>query len=147
MGRDLLLVAALPPKATKDIFFPTSTVTTYKKTSADSVELSKYWIWESEEKRRISEVGNSPSKLSLNPIQGLFRTAHRWGWVKRSPLSKICHTYPTLMKLGTLIPYLKRIQKVHKSRGTPLEFCWHQFFSQKIISANTGTDCILMHKF
>ena len=30
---------------------------------------------------------------------------------KKAPLSKICHTYPTMMKLGTVIPYLKKIQK------------------------------------
>ena len=48
---------------------------------------------------------------------------------------KICHTYPTMMKLGTLIPYLKKIRKIHKSRDTrdtPLEFCWHQHFSSEI---------------
>ena len=47
---------------------------------------------------------------------------------QRVPLSKICQTYPTLMKLGTVIPYLRKIQKVHKSRDTPLEFYWHQQF-------------------
>ena len=26
-------------------------------------------------------------------------------------LPKICHTYPTMMKLGTVRPYLKKIQK------------------------------------
>ena len=40
-------------------------------------------------------------------------------------LTKICHTYPTMIKLGTVITYLKKIQKICKSRGTPLEFCWH----------------------
>ena len=44
---------------------------------------------------------------------------------KAPSLSKICHTYPTLMKFGTVIPYLKKIQKIHKSYDTPLEFCWH----------------------
>ena len=29
---------------------------------------------------------------------------------KKAPLSKICHTYPTMMKLGTVIPYLKDIK-------------------------------------
>ena len=32
--------------------------------------------------------------------------------------AKICHTYPTMMKLGTGIPSLKKIQKVYKSRDT-----------------------------
>ena len=44
---------------------------------------------------------------------------------KGSPLPKICHTYPAMMKLGTVIPYLKEIQKIYESRDTPLEFRWH----------------------
>ena len=48
----------------------------------------------------------------MNPIQD----GHFWGcsWMeggKKDPLPKICHTYPTVMKLGTVIPYLKKIQK------------------------------------
>ena len=43
----------------------------------------------------------------------------------KSPLPKICRTYPKMMKLGTLIPYLKKIQKIYKSQDTPLKFCWH----------------------
>ena len=53
---------------------------------------------------------------------GIFRAAH----------PKICHTYPTMMKLGTVIPYPKKIQKIYESRDTPLEFCWHQHFSPEI---------------
>ena len=50
-------------------------------------------------------------------------------WIKKTlPLPKICHTYLTVMKLGAGIPYLKKIQKIHKSRDTSLEFCWHQHF-------------------
>ena len=47
---------------------------------------------------------------------------------QKAPLPKICHTYPTIMKLGTVIPYLKKFQKLYESRDTPLEFCWHQHF-------------------
>ena len=54
---------------------------------------------------------------------GLFGTAYEWGGGKKTALSKICHTYPILMKLGTVAPYLKKIQKIHKLRDTPLEFC------------------------
>ena len=41
---------------------------------------------------------------SLNPIQdGHFRGCSRMGGgAKRPPLLKICHTYPTMMKLGTV---------------------------------------------
>ena len=71
----------------------------------------------------------------ISPIQdGLFwgcsQTTWVGGWVggeggraKRLPLAKICHTYPTMMQLGTVIPYLKKIQKIYESRHTPLEFC------------------------
>ena len=51
----------------------------------------------------------------------IFGTAHRWGdGQKDHSLPKICHTYPTMMKLGTVIPYLKKIQKIYESRDTPL---------------------------
>ena len=39
------------------------------------------------------------------------------------PLPKICHTYPAMMKLGTGIPYLKKIQNLFESSDTSLEFC------------------------
>ena len=54
---------------------------------------------------------------------GFFRAAHGWGRPKRSPLPKIRHTYPTMMKVGTVIPYPKKIQKIYEPRDTPLEFC------------------------
>ena len=43
-------------------------------------------------------------------------------------LPKISHTYPTMMKLGTVIPHLKKIQKIYESRDTPPDLCWHQHF-------------------
>ena len=55
----------------------------------------------------------------------LFGTAHGMGWEgggKKPHFSKICHTYPTMMKLGTVIPYLKKIQKIYESRDTPPKF-------------------------
>ena len=62
-------------------------------------------------------------KLSINPIQdGLFWDCSRMGEAKKPPpaLPKICCTYPTMMKLGIVIPYLKEIQKLYGSRDTPL---------------------------
>ena len=56
----------------------------------------------------------------INPITlfriGLFEAAHWWrarggGVTKRPPFPKICHAYPTKMKLGTVIPYLKKTEK------------------------------------
>ena len=49
---------------------------------------------------------------------GFFGAAYGWG-----PLSKICHTYPTMMKLSTGIPYLKKFQKLYEPSDTPFEFC------------------------
>ena len=43
---------------------------------------------------------------------GIFGAAHGsrgGGGAKRSPLSTICHTYLIMMKLGTVISYLKKI--------------------------------------
>ena len=59
---------------------------------------------------------------------GFFGAAHGWSGAFWSPLPKICHTYPTIMKLGTVIPYLRKTQKIYKSRDTSLDFCWHQHF-------------------
>ena len=65
---------------------------------------------------------------------GIFGAAHGFGGgVKRPPFPKICHTYPTMMKLGTVIPYLKEIQKYMNHVTHPLR--------------NTDTDCILVHNF
>ena len=92
----------------------------------------------------------------LNPIKiGLFGAAHRdgeGGRAKSPPLPKICHTYPIIMKLGTLTPYLKKIQKIYKSSNTPFEFCPHQYFftgnqQNCAVSKNTGIDCILIKYF
>ena len=59
---------------------------------------------------------------------GLLGAVHGWGGEQKAPpphphLFKICHTYPAMMKLSTVIPYLKKIQKLYESRDTPLEFC------------------------
>ena len=38
------------------------------------------------------------------------------GWGQKDPyLPKIFSTHPTMMKLGTIIPYKKKIQKIYKS--------------------------------
>ena len=42
---------------------------------------------------------------------------------QKAPLPKICHSYSTMMELGTVIPNVKKIQKIYKSRDTPLELC------------------------
>ena len=60
----------------------------------------------------------------LKPIQegGAFQSAHGGGGFKTTPTSLNCYIYPTIMNLGTVVPHLKKIQKVYKSRDTTLEF-------------------------
>ena len=53
----------------------------------------------------------------------LFGNAHGWGGVKKVPLAKICHTYSTMMKRGTVIPYLNKTPKIYESCDIPLELC------------------------
>ena len=56
----------------------------------------------------------------LDPIQdGRFWCCSRIG---QSPFQKSV-TYLTMLKHGSVIPYLKGIQKINESRGTPSEFC------------------------
>ena len=61
---------------------------------------------------------------SFNPIQDeLFWACSRMGGGAKSPLPKICHTHPAMMKLCTVMRYLRTIQKIYKPRDTPLTFC------------------------
>ena len=84
-------------------------------------------------RKRVSELYSFltfdttlPSNNSLTLFRmGFFGAAHGSGgggafW---PPLPKIRCTYPTLMKLGTIILYLRKIQKMYKSLDTSLEFC------------------------
>ena len=43
---------------------------------------------------------------------GLSGAAHGWVGPKRLPIPNICQIYPTMIKLGTVISYLKKIQKI-----------------------------------
>ena len=45
------------------------------------------------------------------------------GGCKKKLLLKICDTYPTMLKFGTVITYLQKIQKIYDSRDTALDFC------------------------
>ena len=77
---------------------------------------------------QICNLGITNLSYSLHcfkPIQdGLFRGCSQTErGAKKAPLPKICQTYPTMMKLGTVIPYLKKFQKLYESRDTPLGFC------------------------
>ena len=77
-----------------------------------------------------------PIFVKTSPLfrMGFFGAAHGWGQSKMPPppLHKICHTYPKMMKLGTVITNPKKVQKIYEWCETPLEFCWRQHFSLEI---------------
>ena len=50
---------------------------------------------------------------------GLLKATHGWG----RALPKIYRTCAVMMKHDTIIPYLKKIQKIIKSRDTRHDFC------------------------
>ena len=42
---------------------------------------------------------------------------------RKALFSKIFHAYAAMMKLGTLIPYQEKIQKIYKSWDASIKFC------------------------
>ena len=79
-------------------------------------------------------------------IFGLLTIGGEGGGAKRYPLPKIWHTYPTMMKPGTVVPNLKNIQKVYESRNAPLKFCWHRHFltqNQQIFAVSRNADILI----
>ena len=93
------------------------------------------WVADNSVLFQFCADGNEKSKsAAINPIQdGLFWGCSRMGAGPFLPsIPKIRHTYPTMMKLGTVILYQRKIQKMYKSRDIFLEFCWHQHFSSEI---------------
>ena len=59
--------------------------------------------------------------MSIEHFRGCSRMGEGGG--QKASLPKICDTYATIMKLGTVIPYLEKIQKIYESLDTPSEFC------------------------
>ena len=83
-----------------------------------------------------NSVNISQSTAFLNTIMdGLFRACSQMGGggAKRPLLlSKICQTYPAMMKLGTVIPYPKKTQKYMNHVTHPLNFGDIRIFSPEI---------------
>ena len=91
-----------------------------------------------DEDNGVTKLLGEKQENYINHIQdGLFRGCSRMrggrGGAKRPPpLPKICHTYLTMMKLGTVMSYSKKIQKINKSRDTPLSSADISSFSLEI---------------
>ena len=60
-------------------------------------------------------------------------------------LPEIFLSYSAMRAIDTVVPYSKKIRKIHKSRDTPVEFCRHENFIQQksanfAIPGNTDID-------
>ena len=76
----------------------------------------------------LQEAGTIFNPIKDGPLQGCS-----WmGGAKMPTLPKICHTYPTMMKFGTVIPHLKKIQKIYKLRDTSFSSADISIFSPEI---------------
>ena len=58
-------------------------------------------------------------------------------WGKNGTLPKICHSYPSMMKLGTVVPYLKKIQNIYESRDTPFMAIVDNWLSKLLFESDT----------
>ena len=75
-------------------------------------------------KKRINvKLVNSEKDYLTTLRMDFFVTAHAFSWNKGSPVPKICYIYSTMMKLGILVPYLKKAQKICKSPEKSLKSC------------------------
>ena len=113
---------------------------------------AKHYIWDKVRKNGPSKTFGRQHLTNLK-WHGHFKffnsiqDGHFWGCSRMGEergafwplLPKICDTYPTMMKLGTVILYLRKILKIYKSRHTSFEFCWNQHFF-------TGNHKILLHQ-
>ena len=92
------------------------------------VRVGKYNLGTTDDKCKVSV---RVDKHKLGARTGKYKLWARTGnyqlWAKKSTfLNSVTH--PTMMKLRTVVPYLKKIQKIYKSRDTNHEFCGYQHF-------------------
>ena len=93
----------------------------------------------------------SPSGTGFTLFKaGLFGAVQGWEG-KKGPLPKICHIYSTTMKLGRVVPYLKKIQKHIYYVRCPISSTDISIFPPEIrtfvLSRNTDIDCMLIFSF
>ena len=83
---------------------------------------------------------------------GIFTAANGWRGTKKAfSLPKICHTYPTMMRLGSYTLPKEDPKNIWITWQTPWLLLTSAFFHWKsanfVISRNTDIDCILVHNF
>ena len=84
-----------------------------------------------------------PLVAIINPIKdGPFRDCSQMGECKKALLPKIYNIYPTMIKLGTVTPYPKKIQKCINQITHPLSSADISIFSPE----NSDFCCIKKHR-
>ena len=116
--------------------------------SGDDEKPLKYKeIFDELSSKRIGEIYNMSKKINFNNLT-CYSPYSEWAFLellidggrgKKSPLPKICHTYPTMMKLGALIPYLKKSKKY-------INQVTHRLSSADISIFFTGNQQILLYQ-
>ena len=95
-------------------------------------------------------IGNKDEFPALFRM-GIFAAAHGYGGPKRPHLPKLCHTYPTTMKLGSYTLPKKDPNNTWIMWRTAWVLLTSAFIQWKsvnfVISRNTDIDCILVHNF
>ena len=81
-----------------------------------------------------------------------YQKIRRWKYCLSCFHPKTCHSYPAVMKLGTVMPYIKKVQNTYESRDTPLRVSvilafFHSKLENVDVSRNKDIDCILAYKF
>ena len=81
-----------------------------------------------------------------------YQKTRRWKYCLSCFHPKTCHSYPAVMKLGTVMPYIKKVQNTYESRDTPLRVSvilafFHSKLENVDVSRNKDIDCILAYKF
>ena len=98
-------------------------------------------IYNAPSQKNKYQLTNINASFQKTPIQdGHFQSCWRMG-DQTGPLPKICHTNPTIMNIGTVIPYLKKIQKICKSR----DIIWKHM--NPLSSADISIDSLEISKF
>ena len=101
--------------------------------------LFHYWaafvVYQQNWVNNTTSTWNSLTNIfSINHIQvGSFQDCSRIE-LQKCPRPKICHTYPTMMKLSKVIPYLRKFKTYINHVTHPLRFANNSIISLKISS-------------
>ena len=128
---------------------PSQTLQPARKTNIISVHHRRCSV-----KKMFLKISQSSQENNCARVSFLIKLqawgCSRMGLGKKALLPKICHTYPTKMKLCTIIPYLKKTPKnIRIAWHTPWVLLtlapFHRKSANFTISENTDIGRVLVH--